>query len=193
MKNLQKLLLAFAILLTICSFVFGDHCGIDRRDVKSLLDKEAAKIKWTPKNHTVKYLSKLIQVPFPAKDKKFNKKIRYGNEFNVYEIKCRIREFRKEDDGDYHLVLVDLNDTTITIVGEIIDPNCPDLSGSQYMGAFKNIREEFELFKLPKNKVMEGVYTITGVCFYDKLHGQLGISANGIELHPIMDIQTDFK
>ena len=179
------------IAVVLTAFLPGDNCGKERREVKALLDKEAAKIKWTSKRTSVKAMSKLVQV-FP-KDKKFDKKIRYGFEYNVYELKCRIREFRKEDDGDYHLVLVDLNDTTITIVGEIINPECPDLANSQYLGAFKNTREEFELFKLPKNKVMQGVYTITGVCFFDFVHGQLGISANGVEVHPIMDIEGDFK
>lgn len=181
-------------MLTICSAFIklpDGSCGAERRDVKALLDKESSKIKWGTNKTTVKAMSKLVQL-FP-KDKKFDKKIRFGYEFNVYELKCRIREFRKEEDGDYHLVLMDINDTTCTIVGEIVNPECPDLVGSQYMGAFKNTREEFEMFKLPKNKVMEGVYTITGVCFFDFVHGQLGVAPNGVEIHPIMDIVTDFK
>jgi hypothetical protein len=30
--------------------------------------------------------------------------------------------------------------------------------------------------------------TITGVAFFDKLHGQTGVAPNGIELHPVLSI-----
>ena len=186
------LCISLSLLLTAFVLVQQTPCGTERWDVKTLSDKESAGIKWSAVNTSVKAMSQLIQ-PFPVKDKKFDKKIRFGYEFNVYELKCRIREFRKEDDGDYHLVLVDINDTTCTIVGEIINPDCPEISNSKYLGAFKNTREEFELFKLPKNQVMDGIYTVTGVCFFDFKHNQLGVAPNGVEIHPIMDIVTEIK
>ena len=31
--------------------------------------------------------------------------------------------------------------------------------------------------------------TVTGVRFFDFLHGQTGVAPNGIELHPVLDIQ----
>ncbi len=30
---------------------------------------------------------------------------------------------------------------------------------------------------------------ITGIGFFDFLHGQAGVAPNGIEIHPILDIQ----
>lgn len=189
----NNLLILIAVgFMAIALVPVGEGCGIERREVKALLDKDASQIKWTPITSNIKTLVSFVQ-PFPVKDKKFNKNVRFGYEFNVYEIKCKIREFRKEDDGDYHLVLVDINDSTRTMIGEILNPECPDLLNSQYTSALNNAREEFEMFKLPKNKVMEGIYTITGVCFFDHIHGQLGVAPNGVEIHPIMDIVTDFK
>ena len=186
--KLRVYLAIFAISLTIVAFIV--EIPDNRSAVKTLTDKEAANINWTPKGTTIKSLSKLVQ-GFP-KDKKFDKQIRFGYEFNVYEIKCRITGFRKDDQGDYHLVLMDLTDSTSTIVGQILNPDSPGLAGSQYMGSFKNTREEFELFMLPRNKVMDNIYTITGVCFFD-LHHEVGSAPNLVEIHPIMDIITDFK
>jgi hypothetical protein len=31
--------------------------------------------------------------------------------------------------------------------------------------------------------------TVTGVGFFDRIHGQTGVAPNGIELHPVLDIQ----
>jgi hypothetical protein len=33
--------------------------------------------------------------------------------------------------------------------------------------------------------------TITGVGFFDRLHDQLGVAANGIEIHPVLDIRFE--
>jgi hypothetical protein len=30
---------------------------------------------------------------------------------------------------------------------------------------------------------------VTGVGFFDRIHGQTGVAPNGIELHPVLDIQ----
>src|SRR5581483_4092400 len=31
--------------------------------------------------------------------------------------------------------------------------------------------------------------TVTGVVFFDFIHGQRGVAANGVELHPVLDIR----
>ena len=61
------------------------------------------------------------------------------------------------------------------------------------MNSFKAVREEFEKVKLPNNKVQSGIYTLMGVCFFDKIHGQLGVAPNGVELHPIMDFVHEYE
>jgi hypothetical protein len=41
-----------------------------------------------------------------------------------------------------------------------------------------------------KTKVPATPATVTGVGFFDKVHGQTGVSqSNGIELHPILKIE----
>ncbi len=173
-----------------------DCDGVERWQVKTLTDSAASKIIWTVQPTTVKALTLLVQ-NYPKKGDKdfktFNKVKRFGYEFFVYEVTCKIREFRREDDGDYHLVLMDLTDTTITMVGEIPNPDCSNTQKSLYLKSFQAARIEFEKYKLPYFKVMHGTYKITGVALFDKVHGQLGCAPNGIELHPIMDFTKDSK
>ena len=88
---------------------------------------------------------------------------------------------------------MDLNDTTITMVGEILNPDCSELAESSMLPAYKIVREQFEKFKLPNYQAEYGTYTVTGVCFFDFKHGQLGIAPNGIEIHPIMDLTKDYR
>ena len=52
--------------------------------------------------------------------------------------------------------------------------------------------EDVEAMQLPafKTKVKPTAARITGIGFFDKVHGQMGVSqSNGIELHPILKIQ----
>ena len=35
-------------------------------------------------------------------------------------------------------------------------------------------------------KRLQGTATITGVAFFDQIHGQTGVAPNGIELHPVV-------
>lgn len=186
LKNILKIILAAIILIII--FGFKDDCGGKQRwSVKILTDKESSKINWTPKHTIIKYLTQLEQ-PFPIDDKKFNKNIRFGYEFNVYEIICTVKEYIKEDDGDYHLVLVDISDTTMTMVGEIPNPQCDSTKKSNFINAFTIVRNDFEKYASDKEKLKSMRFLITGVCFFDKIHGQKGAAKNGVELHPIMDI-----
>jgi hypothetical protein len=184
MKN-WKLTFGIILLLVVLAFVSQEECGGNERwDVKTLQDSLAHKINFTPKQTTVGNLTTLRHV-----EKVGNHTERFGNEFVCYQIDCRIREYRLEEDGDYHLVLVDMKDSSKTIIGEIPDFNCEKVKTSKFIKNFIDARVTFQKYILPKHGVKDGVYTITGVCFYDKIHGQLGVCKdNGLELHPIMDI-----
>jgi hypothetical protein len=49
--------------------------------------------------------------------------------------------------------------------------------------------EEIELATF-KTKVKPTAVRITGVGFFDKVHGQMGVSQfNGIELHPVLKVE----
>ena len=157
--------------------------GKDRWDVKTLTDADEINVNYTPINTTV---SSLINIPL-VKTIGDNTP-RFGIEFNTYSLKCRIREYKLSDDGDYHLVLEDLVNPSITMIGEIPDQYCASVQQSKYLTAFIQARKDFKNSLLVTSQVDTNIYTITGVAFYDKVHGQLGAAPNAIEIHPILTI-----
>jgi hypothetical protein len=183
-----KLILVIIGLTVLCSlFSFQEEgCGVDRRLVKTLNDTDAKKISFTAMRTDVSDM-----VKFKCPEKISRTLPRFGKEFNFYQLNCTIKEY-KEDDGDYHLVLQDAGDTTKTMVGEILNPTCDDLKNNPHLQEYITVRADFEKCILPKNKVKSGYYKLKGVCFFDKVHGQLGAAKNGVELHPILSF-TKFK
>jgi hypothetical protein len=175
-----KLILVIIGLTILCSLVsFQEQaCGVDRRAVKVLNDTDAKKINFTARRAEISDMIK-----FKCPEKVSRTLPRFGNEFYTYQFSCKIKEYRKEDDGDYHLVL---ENDSITMVGEIINPTCDDLKNNPHLQDYIKVRSEFEKCILPNHKVKEGYYKLKGVCFFDKVHGQLGAAKNGVELHPIL-------
>lgn len=166
------------------SFQEAEKCGTNRWGVKTLTDSLASKVKMKPIKTTIDSL-RGIQV-----DRKIGSRTpRFGAEFYSFQIVCGIREYINEEDGDIHLVLYDIKDTNKTFVAEIPDPKCPMVKGSKYESKFKKCREEIEKYKLPKGKIEKGKYELSGIFFYDKLHGVSGAPPNGGELHPLLTIK----
>lgn len=156
-------------------------CGKSRTDIKMLVDTGIKHIDFTPRRKEVNELAKL-----PKPTVKISSTLpRLPAECVTYQVNCRILEYKKEDDGDYHLIIQDISDTT-TIVAEIVDPRCEVARKSNYFKQFLFVRRAFEACTLSNGKVKKGIYKIIGVAFYDKLHGAEGASANGIELHPLI-------
>ncbi|PYS20718.1 MAG: hypothetical protein DMF72_20235 [Acidobacteria bacterium] len=106
--------------------------------------------------------------------------------------------YKKEADVDYHIVLTD--DTGHTMVAEIPSPACilaqnPSgpgrvLVSSPFTQGIMDSRAKFDsrftatsFFQTANVPVR-----VTGVGFFDFIHGQTGVAPNGIELHPILSI-----
>ena len=86
------------------------------------------------------------------------------------------------------MVLQDLSDPTITMIGEIPDPYCESVKQSFRFDQITKARTDFKNSLLVTGQVDNSIYVITGVVFYDKVHGQLGAAPNAIEIHPILSI-----
>ncbi len=157
--------------------------GKDRWDIKTLTDAGTTGINYTPVATTI---ANLISIPL-VKTIDANTP-RFGIEFNTYTIQCRIREYKLSSDGDYHLVMMDLANPTTTMVGEIPDPYCASVQQSAYFANFTKARKDFKNTLLATEQADTSVYIITGVAFYDKVHGQLGAAPNAVEIHPILSI-----
>src|SRR5205823_11394765 len=90
-------------------------------------------------------------------------------------------------DVDYHIVLQDgVGNTLIT---EIPSPAC-DGTTSPFDAAVAAVRAKFDgrLTGTPEFQIANLPVQMRGVGFFDFIHGQTGVAPNGIELHPLLDI-----
>jgi hypothetical protein len=182
---MRFLLILFNILFYL---TVSAQCGKERWNVKTLSDKDTIKIDFT---HVIKTtVNTQASLPKPPKIPK--KMPRQNTECNVYSIDCYIIEYKKEADKDIHIVLRDLK-TNATMVAEIPSPYCPEVQRTSrylkyaelYVWFTKNIGKPTSKFKtLPRPLKVR----ITGVGFYDFIHGQRGMAANGREIHPVLSI-----
>lgn len=175
--------LCFAYSFTVKKNNYQNTCDCDYRcNVKSLSDLESKKINWTAKNTTIKALKNLTQ-QYPIDNKKFDKKVRFGYEFNVYQFNCIINNIMKNSNGEYVLVMVDVKDTTNKIIGKVPNPDCDYVIKSSFVKSFKSIRNDLDA--LNNDNIKNSNYTVTGVYFYDE--------SFGIQIYPIMDVIKSFS
>ena len=177
MKHLWILLLSASAL---------GQCGQERWPVKTLQDPDASQIHFTPVDSTVHTLREPKQ---PDGLRKIDPKVRLAGEKQVYTVKALLIGFKRESDSDYHLVLADPVDRTKTMIAEIPAPACANRKyAPQFEAAAKFIEAIHhgtpKFFTLPKPLPV----TVTGVFFFDFIHGQTGVAPNGAELHPVLEI-----
>jgi hypothetical protein len=108
-------------------------------------------------------------------------------ETTVFRVAATLTEYKLEADSDYHLVLSD--GSGHTMIAEIPDPACV-AAGSPLLSSITKARAEFDAkFNATSSFQTANVpVTVTGVGFFDFLHGQTGVAPNGIELHAVLDI-----
>ena len=173
------------VIIVFCLFLCGSYqkeCGgIFRWDVKVCSDTGFI-------NPAVKpiQISKLIKNVSGRKLKRGMP--RFGIEHNIYRVRCRIVDWKDEKDGDYHLVLQEV-DGEVTMVGEIPDPGCSRVKGSRYLKGIKQSRQFFNAEVISGDLEDNGVYEVTGVAYFDFFHNQIGMAPSGLELHPIISIK----
>ena len=105
----------------------------------------------------------------------------------MYRLAATLTQYKLESDSDYHLVLSD--GAGRTMITEIPDPACVG-SSSPLLSSIQKARSEFNAKYTPTTsfKTANVPVTVTGVGFFDFLHGQTGVAPNGIELHAVLDI-----
>lgn len=205
MKTQPKLLLVLlaVLALTAQSKTFSptlaappETCGVWRWGIKTLSDVDSTQVDFSPVPRTIRKLRDLE----PPKSLGRHTSRVWPTEYRTYRVRARIREHKcvccgTNDDGDYHLVLVDPRNRRRTIIAEIADPNCPGARDSAKAGALRAVREEYDnsLGQPPRGRFQEfetpPLVFITGVGFFDAVHGQKGVAPNGIEIHPVLDIE----
>lgn len=155
-------------------------CGVERWSIKTCIDADTTHVNFgliLPS--TIAYQRSLpVQPSLPPNN-------RLPLEDTVFQIDCRLARFKLEADGDVHCVIVSGTDS---MVSEICDPTCPGISTTSRYGQLLALRSWFVGTYNPTSswQYPNVMVRITGVGFYDFLHGQIGIPPNGREIHPIL-------
>ncbi len=105
----------------------------------------------------------------------------------MFSVHATLTKFKMEaDDSDYHLILDDGQGHTM--ITELPSADC--IGSSPFKSAIGDVRAVFftrfhpgRSFRATRTDV-----TVTGVGFFDRVHGQTGVASNGIELHPVLSI-----
>jgi len=161
-------------------------CGVERWSVKTGTDPDAGTVDLNNPVHTT--VADLGSIPAPPDPPGPPLNARLApTETTVYVVNATMLSFKKENDVDYHIVLQD--DTGHTMIAEIPCPCCVGLS-SPFTAGIANARSKFDARFTPTSffQNVNIPVQITGVGFFDFIHGQTGVAPNGIELHPVLDI-----
>jgi len=127
-----------------------------------------------------------------------------GAEKTVWELTATLQTFRRESDGDYHLVIADdQNDTMIAEIPNPGDITTPSHFAEQIASARTAFDDHFQIVENISAPTVPAALapgeaaqfqqaavpvTVTGLGFFDFNHGQLGVAPNAIELHPVINI-----
>ena len=189
----------FALVLVsagVCASPASAKCGVEQWDVKTGSDADAGLVDLAhPKATTIAFLAGLpAPVPFPPP-----RRVK-PTEVTVWTLNCTLKGAKLEADEDYHLVLAD--DAGNTMIAEIPVAQCVDAS-SPFAAAIGAARTTFDhtwpavVSQATAPQVghqggglipINARVTISGVGFFDRLHGQTGVAPNAIELHPVLSI-----
>ena len=62
---------------------------------------------------------------------------------------------------------------------------------SGFAGVYARVRQKLMDYLDSPQSVARPLVRITGVGFFDYLHGQRGVAPNGIELHPVVEFPSE--
>jgi len=159
-------------------------CGVERWSVKTSTDADAGLINLQSTTQTT--IASLTSLPAPT-TLPANNRIQ-PTETTVFQLHATLTEYKLEPDSDYHLILSDGSGNTM--ISEIASPACVG-SSSVLLPDIQNAHSEFDAQYTPTSSFQTAnvPVIVTGVGFFDFLHGQTGVAPNGIELHAVLDIQ----
>lgn len=177
---LKKLVVFYGLFLLI--FTNASAQGVERWDIKTLKDSSYINVLFNdPIESTVKDLN---LIPRPLNIKNFTPRLQ--EECYVFIVNCKVLDYIKQDDGDYHLIVCDLDNPEFKMIIEVIMPKYGNLL---YYNKFKTVRD-YITSKIRAKKLKGYNFKITGVAFFDFIHNQKGKAINCIELHPVLNIKS---
>jgi hypothetical protein len=112
-------------------------------------------------------------------------------ELRAYRIVVNLVEAKVEADRDIHLVVADPRRAGATMIVEL--PSAPTCTAGASASRVRQMRRARLRFVRACGQPgqsrftrLRGRATIVGVGFFDRIHGQMGVAPNGIELHPVL-------
>lgn len=171
------------------------QCGSWRWSVKTLSDPKASQVNFSP---VAKAISQLYRLQPPAILRTSTPRTA-PTEMQVYRVRAGLKEYVREADHDFHVVIADPSNSGRTMVAEVVDPTCPGSRDSARLNALKAARRKFiDLYGEPGRGSFRPVpgqplVILVGVGFFDQCgaqHKPRGAAPQCIELHPVLDIQT---
>jgi len=180
------------IALLFCFLTGSAQCGTWRWAVKTITDgTDKTLLSSTPEKTDITTLTKTGSAPHKLSTQRASDEVlpRQSDENRQVTIDCYIYKVKtNEKDRDYHLLLssnVDCSGDHMD--GEIPDPNCPNLAGFSFLKAKYTAARKVALDIKTQTDAGTVVHVqITGVPFWDALHGASGGAPNGREIHPIL-------
>jgi hypothetical protein len=164
------------------------RCGTERWTVKTLQDTSASQLTFDPHPTTVRDLRNI----FPPHVGRGTP--RQPGEFTTYRINVRLRSFKIENDSDIHLVVADPRNSRETMIVELPNAGCTKNAGSAAQRRMSGARRALlRACGSPSSSsfgLVSGTAALTGIGFFDVIHGQRGVAPNGIELHPLLSFKA---
>jgi hypothetical protein len=159
--------------------------GLVRWAVKTLSDSDRVRVQFQQPVHTT--IAALVALPRPEVLSATGRADPV--ELTVYRVEARVLRRVTEVDRDYHMTVADPRDTTKTMIAEIPDPACAGACASGFAARYAAARRKlFDRMNAAPGDA-HPLVVITGVGFFDYLHFQSGAAPNGIELHPVLDVE----
>src|SRR5436305_10169240 len=163
-------------------------CGFERWAVKTLTDPGASRVHRRPRPTSIAALEALVP-PVDPTDRVA------PTETTVWRVTATMTAFKLEDDSDVHLAIRD--SAGHTMIAEFpLTPTCDATASSRDRTAMARARDALVAACGPPSetfRAISGPAVITGVGFFDRIHGQRGVARNGIELHPVLSFSGECR
>ena len=167
-------------------------CGHERWPVKTLADNDAGKVGPEVIPTTVEQLINLgspetVGGTLPRQIGTFG-----DVELTTFRVTAHLDGWKiSPDDKDIHLVILDPKTREPMIVefpkAECVPAGASAMDKKRMAEARAAIMEDCKSVKLNGEfRRLLGTASITGIGFFDKIHNQIGVADNGIELHPVV-------
>jgi hypothetical protein len=166
------------------SYATESRCGVERWAVKTLTDPDARSVKFKAKATTIRGLRR--RRPPATLGATRNP----GVEMSTFRVRASLVEMKIEEDEDIHLVVSQPGSPRLTMIVEFPALGCTKGATAVARRKMRTARSALVRACGAPNRShftdLTGKATITGVGFFDRIHGQTGIAPNGIELHPVL-------